>query len=251
MQSTRARLAWRIENVKQGKSADIQVYGGIGDPWDGVDSAAFAKDVRALDGDVERFNFLFNSPGGYVSDGLAMFNVISGLKADTWGYVEGSADSAASFVFQAIKNRVIAKNATMFIHRAQGIAVGDEDDALALHELLKEHSRAIAQIYADRAGGTVDDWLSRMAAAPLRGTQYRGQEAVDAGLADSVGLYVANHAPGRVAAHVGEPVEAPAPIDLAAAMQAARLSTPTPTLQQLIEQHQTEPLTAAIGKETR
>jgi hypothetical protein len=109
--------------------------------------------------------------------------------------------------------RVIAKNASMFIHRAQGLALGDEDDAMALHEMLKEASANIASIYADRAGGTVEDWLTAMGAQPARGTLYRGQAAVDAGLADEVGIYVQNIATSRIAAQVSPEPEAPVELD--------------------------------------
>lgn len=192
-----ARLSWRVQNATN-DVADLEIYGVIGDPWDGTTSSEFNSTLRSLK--ASRINFLFNSPGGYVSDGLAMYNALLGHKAEKVGYVEGSADSAASFVFQAMDKRVIAKNASMFIHRAQGLALGDEDDALALHEMLKEASANIASIYADRAGGTVEDWLAAMSAQPSRGTLYRGQAAVDAGLADEVGIYVQNVATGRVAA---------------------------------------------------
>jgi ATP-dependent protease ClpP protease subunit len=192
-----ARLSWRVQNVAN-DAADIEVYGIIGDPWDGTTSSEFNGALRSIK--ASRINFLFNSPGGYVSDGLAMYNAILGHKAEKVGYVEGSADSAASFVFQAMDKRVIARNASMFIHRAQGLVLGDEEDALALHETLKEASANIASIYAERAGGTVEDWLNAMAAMPQRGTLYRGQAAVDAGLADEVGIYVQNIARGQVAA---------------------------------------------------
>lgn len=192
-----ARLSWRVQNATN-DVAEIEIYGILGDPWDGTTSSEFNSTLRAIK--ASRINFLFNSPGGYVSDGLAMYNALLGHKAEKVGYVEGSADSAASFVFQAMDKRVIAKNASMFIHRAQGLAMGDEEDALALHNILKEATVNIASIYADRAGGTVEDWVTAMSAMPERGTLYRGQAAVDAGLADEVGIYVQNVAKGRVAA---------------------------------------------------
>jgi ATP-dependent protease ClpP protease subunit len=205
-----ARLSWRVQNVSN-DVADLEIYGVIGDPWDGTTASEFNSALRSLK--ASRVNFLFNSPGGFVSDGLAMYNAILGHKAEKVGYVEGSADSAASFVFQAMDKRVIAKNASMFIHRAQGLALGDEDDAMALHEMLKEASANIASIYADRAGGTVEDWLTAMGAQPARGTLYRGQAAVDAGLADEVGIYVQNIATSRIAAQVSPEPEAPVELD--------------------------------------
>lgn len=193
-------LTWTVANLTKGE-ADVDIFDVIGDPWgDGVSAADFVKELRALK--VERINFYINSPGGYVNDALAMFNAIKAHPAETYGYVVGAADSAASFVFQAMDHRFMAANASMFIHRAQGLAIGDEDDAEALRVMLHESSQVIAGMYAERAGGTADEWLERMGAgnSARRGTQYRGKEAVDIGLADEVGLHSTNRDISRVAA---------------------------------------------------
>lgn len=197
----KTRLSWRVQNATD-SVANLEIYGVIGDPWDGTTSSEFNSALRSLK--ATRINVLFNSPGGYVTDGLAMYAALLGHKAEKVGYIEGSADSAASFVFQAMDKRVIAKNASMFIHLAQGLVIGDENDALALHNMLKEASTNIASIYSERAGGTVEDWLAAMNAQPERGTLYRGQAAVDAGLADEVGIYTQNLAPSRIAAQVAD-----------------------------------------------
>jgi len=52
----------------------------------------------------------------------------------------------------------------------------------SLSDLLDKHSDNIASIYADRAGGTVDSWRSKMRDE----TWYSADEAVKAGLADEV-----------------------------------------------------------------
>ncbi len=242
-----ARLSWRIENAKAKGEADLYVYDVIGDPWgDGTNASDFVREMNALD--VDRINLHINSPGGFVNEALAMYNALIGHRAEVYGYVDGSADSAASFLLQAADHRVIAKNASMTIHEGHAFAMGPASTMRSVADELDATSDNIASIYADRAGGTVDEWRARMLAnGGTNGTTYRGQAAVDVGLADEVGIHVRNKDLRRIAAQATPEPTAPA-IDFAEAMKAARLESRAPTLQQLVEEHQKEPLTAAFGK---
>lgn len=194
------RLGWRIENTASKSEADVYVYDVIGDPWgDGTNAADFVREVNALA--VDRINLHINSPGGYVNDALAMYNALIGHRAEVVGYVDGSADSAASFLLQAADKRVIAKNASMTIHEGHAFAMGPASAMRAAADELDAASENIASIYADRAGGTVAEWRDRMLAnGGTRGTTYRGQQAVDVGLADEVGIHARNSKLLRIAA---------------------------------------------------
>lgn len=247
-------LSWAVANVNRG-AADIDIFDVIGDPWgEGVSASDFVKQLRALN--VSRINLHINSPGGYVSDALVMYNAILAHPAETYAYNIGAAHSAASFVMQAANHRLIAKQASMLIHGAQGFVMGDKLDAHDLELLLDEESRNIAGIYAEKTGESVDEWLVRMYAGSgsFRGTTYRGQEAVDVGLADEVGIpqTITDQHMQRVAALLRvtntDESEEPQGFDLAAAMKAAKLQPPTPNLERLLEGR---PLTAAFGKESK
>lgn len=247
----RSRLAWSISNVSDDE-VDLHVYDVIGDPFDGVDASEFVKELSAVTASV--INLHVNSPGGYVNDALAMYNAILNHPATVNAYVDGRADSAASFLIQAADKRYIARNAAMMIHNAQALAIGDATDMREAADRLAEESRNIADIYAERAGGTVDDWLARMSAGDgaKRGTTYRGQAAVDVGLADEVSAAPARVATrraaaiaeGRIAAQSDESTtEAP---DLGRAFrEGARFDSRVP-FKALSAQIAKEPLTAAI-----
>lgn len=238
-----ARLSWRIENAKAKGEADLYVYDVIGDPWgEGTNASDFVRELNALDVDV--INLHVNSPGGFVNDALAMYNALIGHRAEVRAYVDGSADSAASFLVQAANKRVIAKNASMTIHEGHAFAMGPASTMRAVAAVLDATSENIASIYADRAGGTVAEWRNRMLAnGGTMGTTYRGQAAVDIGLADEVGIHARNQM-GRIAAQTSP--EQPAPvIDFAEAIRAARLESPAPTLRQLLEQEPT-PLSQSL-----
>jgi ATP-dependent protease ClpP protease subunit len=198
MADRKAPLAWKIQNRKSDE-ADVYVYDVIGDPWLGTPATEFVQELRGLD--VSRINLHVNSPGGYVDDAIAMFNAIQAHPAEVVAYVEGSADSAASFLVQAADKRVIAKNSRMTIHDGEGLAYGTAAVMREAADRLEEESNNIASIYADRAGGTVAEWRDRMrVGAANMGTPYRGQEAVDAGLADEVGTMAATNWAERIAA---------------------------------------------------
>lgn len=250
-EAARSRLAWSISNVAADE-VDLHVYDVIGDPYEGTDATQFVRDVEAVT--AKTINLHIDSPGGYVNDALMMYNALLNHPAWVNGYVGSRADSAASFLLQAADKRFIARNAAMMIHSAQGLALGDATDMRAAAESLAEESQNIASIYAERAGGTVDEWLTRMNAGDgaQRGTTYRGSAAVDIGLADEV-----TEAPSRVATRRAaaiaegriaalsefEPSES---IDLGSAIrEGARFQRAAPSLEQLLQQAK-EPLTAAF-----
>lgn len=193
--ATSSRLGWRIE--AKANQADVYLYDLIGkDFWgDGTSAADFVQELRNLD--VTQIDLHINSPGGYVDDGLAMYNALQKHPATVTAHVDGIAASCASFIAMAADQVLIAPHARMMIHDAQGFvdifslanaeAIDDLIKNLAsIRDLLDGESDNIAGIYVDKAGGTTSQWRSRMQANGAMGTTYRGQEAVDVGLADAV-----------------------------------------------------------------
>lgn len=244
-----ARLSWRVLNVKAKSEADVDVYDVIGDPWgEGPSSADFVKEIRALD--VERINLHVNSPGGFVNDAIAMYNALLAHPAEVCAYVEGTADSAASFLIQAADKRVIAKNSSMTIHEGYAFAMGPASTMREAADLLDAESDNIASIYADRAGGTDAEWRERMqAGSGNRGTTYRGQAAVDIGLCDEVGLATKNLIPLRVAALLINDEEQPLFKGLGAAFAESASFSPKPTIEELLtKQFHQERATAGVAR---
>lgn len=181
-----AQLRWYFTNKAEEDVTDIDIFdviGGDGYWEDGITAKDFIEQLRAVT--TSKIHLHINSPGGYVNDGLAMYNAIRQHEADITAFIESQAASAASFVAMAADRVMIAKTAKLFIHDAHGFAWGNASDMRALADILDEESNNIAGIYADRAGGTVEEWREAMQRDGI-GTTYRGQAAVDAGLADEV-----------------------------------------------------------------
>jgi len=173
---------WYHVRASASDRAEMFIYGVIGSDWDDGDvtAAQFVRDLKAIT--APAIDLHLNSPGGLVWDGIAIYSALLNHPATVTSYVDGVAASAASFVAMAGESVVIEKPARMFIHDARAIVLGNAADMRDAAQLLDDTSATIAAIYADHAGGTVDQWRAAMQAE----TWYSSAQAVEAGLADRV-----------------------------------------------------------------
>lgn len=169
--------AWyRIENLDTG--AEVFLYNEIGTY--GITADAFVSDLRAIKSPT--IDLHVNSPGGDVFDGMAIYAGLRNHPAKVTVHIDGVAASAASFIAMAGDRILAERTATMMIHDGMGIAAGNSADMKKLAALLDQCSDNIASVYAERAGGTVEQWRDRMRAE----TWYTAEEAKAAGLVDEV-----------------------------------------------------------------
>jgi len=241
-----SRLSWVVRNAAA-REAEIDIFDVIGDPWDGTSAKDFITELRGITAPNIRLNI--NSPGGYVDDALAIYDAILRHPSDITAHITVAA-SAASFVAMAADKRVISKTGKIQIHDAHAfIGVIDQANAESIDNLietlnhaksvLNEESDNIASIYAERAGGSAADWRKRMQANGTNGTLYRGQEAVDIGLADELATTPArNEQPARIAAHVEEPDDVEVDPELFKQVTARGYEPPLPSdISRLIERN--------------
>lgn len=167
-----------------GRLAVIRLYDAIdpyGDSW-GVSAKELVTALDALPERVDEVHLHINSPGGDVFDGIAILNALRNHPARVVAIIDGIAASAASFIACGADEVVMARNSELMIHDAWGLCVGNAADMLSMADMLGRLSDNIASIYAEKAGGTVEDWRVAMAAE----SWYSADEAVAAGLADRV-----------------------------------------------------------------
>jgi hypothetical protein len=94
------------------------------------------------------------------------------------------AASAASYLVAGCDRTVMSPGTQMMIHDASALAYGPAETMRKAATFLDSVSNAIASIYADIAGGSDEHWRALMKET----TWYTAKEAVEAGLADSVGV---------------------------------------------------------------
>lgn len=174
---TERREWYRIQNSTEG-ATEILIYDEIGF-W-GVTASDFVRDLKAVDS--QAITIRVNSPGGDVFEGIAILNALRSHPATITTVIDGLAASAASFIAMAGDEIVMRRNAEMMIHDPSAFGGGSATEHRDLAQQLERIGDNIASIYAERTGGTTEQWREAM----LAETWYSAQEAVDAGLADRI-----------------------------------------------------------------
>lgn len=173
------RQWFRIEHAAS-EVAEVSIFDEIS-PW-GVTAQDFVSEIRAISAPM--INLHLNSPGGDVYDGIAIYNELKNHPAHINAYVPGLAASIATVIAMAADSITVAPHARMMIHDAWMFAAGNAEDFAKHTARLEATSQNIAEIYAERAPEkSADEWRALMKAE----TWFTDQEAVDIGLADSVG----------------------------------------------------------------
>lgn len=177
--------------------AELYIYNEIGaNGVSAVDMIDELKNIKA-----RQIHLHLSSEGGEVFDGIAIYEALKQHPAKVRTMVDSLAASAASFIAMAADPYDLAKdtggvfmarNARMMIHDAAcggGAVFGNAadmrrfvQDVTAVADLLDDMSNNIADIYAARAGQTVEHWRALMSAE----TWFSAPQAITAGLADGV-----------------------------------------------------------------
>lgn len=146
----------------------------------GIGAAAFTDSLSGLRGPLDVH---ISSAGGMVDQGLAIYNALAAYPGMVTTYNDGLAASIASVIMQAGKRRVGARASAFMVHDAWGDpGPGDAAAMESMRDALSKNSDIIARAYADRAGGTVEQWRGVMQATKW----YDADEALAAGLIDEI-----------------------------------------------------------------
>jgi ATP-dependent protease ClpP protease subunit/cellobiose-specific phosphotransferase system component IIA len=155
----------------------IAISGVIG--WDSTAAGLREALKEAAGADVE---ITISSPGGFVSDGLEMFNLIRNYAGTTVARLSGYAMSMASYIPLAADRIIAEDNAIYMIHNVRGGVFGDHNDILNYGATTKGMSRLIAKAYCKRSGKTLAEVEKMMDVE----TYLFGEEMVDHGFIDEI-----------------------------------------------------------------
>jgi ATP-dependent Clp protease protease subunit len=129
-------------------------------------------------------NFYINSPGGYVTSGLAMYDTMQFVKCDVSTIVIGQACSAGSLLAQAGAKgkRYALPHAKIMIHQPSGGYSGQATDIdIHAQEILKTKKR-LNEIYVKHTGQDIETIQKNME----RDKFFTSEEALEFGLIDKI-----------------------------------------------------------------
>ncbi|TGD25054.1 ATP-dependent Clp protease proteolytic subunit [Companilactobacillus suantsaicola] len=138
-------------------------------------------DAQDSDKDISMY---INSPGGSVTDGLAIMDTMNFIKSDVQTIATGMAASMASILLSSGTKgkRFALPNSTVLIHQPLGGAQGQQTEIeIAAQEILKTRKR-LNHILADNSGQTFE----KLQKDTDRDNYMTAQEAKDYGLIDEI-----------------------------------------------------------------
>lgn len=150
-------------------------------------SVIVAQMLHLESSDSEKdIHFYINSPGGVITSGMAIYDVMQFVKPDVCTYVMGQACSMGSFLAQAGtagKRYVLPYSRTM-IHQPSGGARGMQSDIEIQYREITKMKKMLTDLYVkhNTAGKTYEDFERDMD----RDNFMSAEEAVAYGLADEI-----------------------------------------------------------------
>ncbi|GAB3755145.1 ClpP-like prohead protease/major capsid protein fusion protein [Lysobacter olei] len=164
-----------------GTVGELRIYGPIGESFWG-DSVTAASVVEQLDQlNVATVNVRINSPGGSVTDGLAIYNALVRHPAKIIVTVDGQAASIASLIAMAGDDVVMPANSLLMVHAPYLYAGGNANDMRDFAERLDTHAAAMAESYIAKTGKRED--VEAML-SDGRDHWFTAAEAIEFGFAD-------------------------------------------------------------------
>lgn len=139
-----------------------------------------------LDKETKPISIIINSPGGSVSDGLMIYDVIKMLKSPVEMYCMGVAASMAALIFSSGKKgkRHILPHAKTMIHEPQisGGSVGFANSISRVASSIMETNRAVNEILAKNTGRTLEE----IDEATSFDNYMNAKESIEFGLCDDI-----------------------------------------------------------------
>jgi ATP-dependent Clp protease protease subunit len=154
---------------------------------DGSASLVIAQMLHLESADSEKdIHFYINSPGGVITSGMGIYDVMQFVKPDVCTYVIGQACSMGSFLAQAGTKgkRYMLPYARHMIHQPSGGARGMQSDIEIQYQEITKMKKMLTELYVkhNTAGKTYEDFDRDMD----RDTFMSSEEALAYGLIDKI-----------------------------------------------------------------
>lgn len=164
-------------------NGELVLYGFVGENyWGDGFTARDVLDALTEHGRDNDITVRINSGGGYVDDGIAIFNALKAHKGKVSVVVDAMAASSASIIAMAGEDRLMRTGSMMMIHDPSGGVWGTAEDMERYAKVMDKHGENLASIYAEVTGDDAGDIRDEMRAE----LWMNADEAVERGFATAI-----------------------------------------------------------------
>lgn len=158
---------------------EILLSGIVGDGWDEnpITAKEVGKALKAFGSNAVTVRI--NSPGGAADEGIAIYNLLKNHGGEVTTVNDSLAASAASVIFLGGANRLMGDGSRLMIHRAMGLAFGNQDEIRKTLQALESYDRSLIDIYSQFMGSDAKQIETLMA----NETWFEVDAAIESGLA--------------------------------------------------------------------
>jgi ATP-dependent Clp endopeptidase proteolytic subunit ClpP len=169
---------FQIKNENE-DTADLMIYGIIGDYWDEVDAKDIVQSIKNIK--AKEIIVSIYSDGGSVFAGLAIYNALREHPAKVTVKIDSLAASIASVIAMAGEVEM-PENAFLMIHNPWGGVVGESKDMRKMADILDKLKGSLIMPYNSKTK-IADEEISKMMDEE---TWLTAAEAVEKGFADRI-----------------------------------------------------------------
>lgn len=177
----KATSKYSFKNEVQDDKVILTLGGPVAEASFFADETINSADIANVLDDVNKDVVIrLNSPGGDVFQGIEIYNYLKNHPSNITVEVTALAASAASIIAMAANSIVMEKGASIMVHEAATLAIGNKADIKKTLNALETIDESIVDIYQEKTGLDRDE-ISQMMSEE---TWFTAKDAVDKGFAD-------------------------------------------------------------------
>lgn len=157
---------------------EIELYDVIGF-W-GTTAKDFSARLKAAKG--KNVTLRINSPGGSITDGTAIYNLLKQHNGKVTAHIDGMAASMAGVIAMAASHIIMPENSLIMIHNPSVVGEGESEDLRKMADLLDKMKENLISAYEAKSGQsrkTIGEWMDEE-------SWFTAAECLDLGLCDEV-----------------------------------------------------------------
>lgn len=177
----KASAKYQFKNEAKDSGVILTLSGPIAKPSIFADETINSADIAEVLDDVDKDIIIrLNSPGGDAFEGIEIYNYLKNHPSNITVEITALAASAASIIAMAADETVMCKGASIMVHEASTIAIGNKSEVKKTLNALETIDESIVDVYAEKTNLSRDEIVNLMEEE----TWFTAQKAVEKGFAN-------------------------------------------------------------------